>query len=126
MFCNKCGKEISDDSIVCNYCGTPTNSSANSQSANIGGQQPQIVIMNQNNQQQNGYISAVSDKNWLTALLLCIFLGFLGIHRFYVGKGGTGVIWLFTAGVFGLGWIIDIVILITGGFTDSLRRPLHK
>lgn len=124
MFCNKCGKEISDDSIMCNYCGTPTNAAPNSQSAAFAGQQPQIVIMNQNNQQ--GYISAVSDKDWLTALLLCIFLGVLGIHRFYVGKGGTGVIWLFTAGCFGIGWIIDLIMLVTGGFTDSLRRPLRK
>ena len=80
--------------------------------------------MNQNNQQ--AMISALSDKSWSTALLLCIFLGVFGIHRFYVGKGGTGVIWLFTAGLFGVGWIIDLIMLVTGGFTDSLRRPLRR
>lgn len=124
MFCNKCGKEISDESVVCNFCGTPTNSSPLSQNANLSGQQPSIVIMNQNNQQ--AMISALSDKSWSTALLLCIFLGIFGIHRFYVGKGGTGVIWLFTAGLFGVGWIIDLIMLVTGGFTDSLRRPLRR
>ncbi len=43
-----------------------------------------------------------SKKDWTTALLLSIFLGGLGIHRFYVGKTGTGVLWLLTGGLFGI------------------------
>jgi len=64
--------------------------------------------------------------NWLTALLLCIFLGFFGIHRFYVRKNGTGILWLLTAGIGGIGWVVDIILIITGSFTDSLGRPLIK
>src|SRR6266700_6973634 len=41
-------------------------------------------------------------KDWLTTLLLCIFLGVLGVHRFYVGKAGTGVVQLLTAGGCGI------------------------
>jgi TM2 domain-containing membrane protein YozV len=60
-----------------------------------------------------------SDKDFWATLLLCLFVGVLGIHRFYVGKIGTGVIWLLTGGVFGIGWIVDFIFIIIGAFTDK-------
>ncbi len=60
-----------------------------------------------------------SDKNWTVVMLLAIFLGVLGVHRFYTGKICTGLLWLFTAGMFGIGWVIDILLLLTGTFLDS-------
>ena len=63
--------------------------------------------------------AGVSDKNKITALLLCIFLGGLGIHRFYVGKIGTGIVWLLTGGVLGIGWLIDIIMIAVGKFKDK-------
>jgi len=65
-----------------------------------------------------------SDKNKITALLLCIFLGGLGIHRFYVGKIGTGIVWLLTGGVFGIGWIVDIVLIAVDKFKDKRGNTL--
>ena len=62
--------------------------------------------------------SNVSPQNWAAALLLCIFLGVLGVHRFYVGKIGTGILMLLTGGVFGILWIIDIIMIAIGSFTD--------
>lgn len=61
----------------------------------------------------------VSSKSRTVALLLSIFVGVLGIHRFYVGKIGTGIIWLLTAGLFGVGSLIDIIMIILGSFTDK-------
>lgn len=52
-------------------------------------------------------------KNKVVALVLCIFLGYFGAHKFYENKPGMGVLYIFTAGLFGIGWIIDIIILLT-------------
>lgn len=50
--------------------------------------------------------------NPIIELLLCIFLGFFGVHRFYAGKTKSGVLYLFTIGLFGAGWLIDTVLII--------------
>ena len=60
-----------------------------------------------------------SNKSRAVAGLLCFFLGEFGIHRFYVGKVGTGILWMLTAGLFGIGWLVDLLIIIFGGFKDS-------
>ena len=63
-------------------------------------------------------------KSKMVALLLCFFLGNWGIHRFYVGKVGTGLIWLFTLGFCGIGTIIDFIMILVGAFKDSEGKDL--
>jgi TM2 domain-containing membrane protein YozV len=55
----------------------------------------------------------VLERNWLTALLLSIFLGWLGIDRFYLGSAGVGIIKLLTFGLFGILWLVDIIMIAT-------------
>ena len=60
-----------------------------------------------------------SDKEWIVTLLLGLFLGTLGVHRFYVGKIGTGILQLITLGGCGIWTLIDIVMILTGSFKDK-------
>ena len=59
-----------------------------------------------------------SPKSRIAALLLCIFFGGFGAHYFYVGKIFLGILYLFTFGLFGIGWLIDIIRIACGIFRD--------
>lgn len=58
-------------------------------------------------------------KSKTVAALLCFFFGLLGIHRFYCGKIGTGILWFLTAGLFGIGSFIDFLLILFGAFKDG-------
>jgi hypothetical protein len=68
----------------------------------------------------------ISPRSRLVALLLCFFLGALGIHRFYVGKIGTGILWLLTLGFLGIGALIDFIMIIVGAFRDKEGRVVYN
>ncbi len=67
----------------------------------------------------------VSPKSGMGAFLLCLFAGVLGVHRFCVGKFGTGLLMLLTAGGFGFWMAYDLVAIVTAQFTDSEGRYLE-
>lgn len=66
------------------------------------------------------------NRRWIFLLVVTIFLGLLGVHRFSVGKIGTGVLWLLTTGLLGIGWLVDIVQVVTGNFTDKAGRRITR
>lgn len=109
-YCKHCGGKIPADAVVCTLCGRQVESVA--QQA-----QPNIVINNSNqNVNQNTNINGMARggraRNKWTSLLLCIFLGFLGAHKFYEEKTGMGVLYLFTGGLFLIGVFIDFFALL--------------
>lgn len=92
-YCTNCGSKLESSSQFCAKCGA--------------------------NQNVGGRVTTKSNKSALTALLLCLFLGPLGIHRFYVGKIGTGILMLITAGGLGIWSLIDLIRIACSDFTDS-------
>ena len=116
MYCRNCGSEIDDKAFACPYCGVATSEAQNHS-------QPNIVI-NNTNQAVNSIHPMTSQKNKWVAFILCLFGGVFGIHRFYVGKRGTGLIWLCTVGLLGIGWVIDLILILCGSFRDKYGFPL--
>lgn len=101
MYCSNCGAEINDNAVVCIKCGCAVNKPTKT---DING----------------------SSKSWLATVLLCFFLGYLGIHRFYVGKTGTGILQLITGGGCGIWALIDFIIICIGSFTDGEGKIIRN
>ena len=68
----------------------------------------------------------ISSKDFTPTALLCMFFGWLGFHRFYVGKILTGILMLLTLGGFGIWALIDFIILVSGSFTDKQGLPIRQ
>jgi TM2 domain-containing membrane protein YozV len=70
--------------------------------------------------------SYLSTKSRLVAALLCGFLGTFGVHRFYVGKIGTGILMLATFGGFGIWYLFDLIMVVMGSFRDAEGRLVRE
>ena len=67
-----------------------------------------------------------SEKSFVATLILCILFGSLGVHRFYVGKIGTGILMLLTFGGLGIWTLVDIIVIAMGNFKDSNGLPIKS
>lgn len=126
--CPVCGAPL--DEGRCGYCGYE-NSAVIQKNENVDQsfeheEMRQQQVTNNNTLITSGIIPGVSRKSKMVALILCIFLGGLGAHRFYVGKVGTGILYVLTGGLCGFGWIIDIILVATGAFKDEFGLPLQQ
>ncbi|MGM9651343.1 MAG: NINE protein [Faecousia sp.] len=107
-FCKFCGGKIPADAVICTLCGRQVEELR--QAA-----QPNVIINNTNtnvNRNQNCTGDRGREKNKWLAFFLCFFLGGSGAHKFYEGKIGMGLLYLFTCGLFGIGWLIDCIRLL--------------
>ncbi len=132
--CAYCGKPFCQDCLVevkgRMYCKNDLGNVLDEAKQSSNGQ-PTINITNSNdsvntNTNMNGGFYGAPRKRKTVALILCIigFFGLGGLHRMYVGKVGSGVLHLFTYGICGIGTIIDLISILSGGFRDSYGQPL--
>jgi TM2 domain-containing membrane protein YozV len=90
VYCRVCGKQLHVSAATCPGCGAV-----------------------------QAWNASASGKRILPAALLCFLLGFLGAHRFYVGKFGTAILEIVTFGGFGIWVLVDFILIIAGEFTDK-------
>ncbi|MCD8372407.1 MAG: TM2 domain-containing protein [Clostridia bacterium] len=112
-FCKYCGEKISMDAVICPKCGRQVEQLKNENS--------QLVINNVANSSSSSSASAAAAavggggvryiNKWIS-FIICLFLGYIGGHKFYEGKIGLGILYLCTIGLCGIGWIIDIITIL--------------
>lgn len=145
MQCTNCGAEIKG--TVCEYCGSeipktePKTSHSSSQTTIVNNyyqskpaqtdypynQYHSVQANNMGARPNYPYpnpMATKSDKSLVITLMLAVFLGWIGVHYFYVGKTGMGILYIFTMGLFGIGWLIDIFRIAIGSFKDSNGLPV--
>jgi hypothetical protein len=127
MYCRNCGNEVSEKAVMCVSCGTPPkagdrychNCKAETNANSTICMKCGVSLKVENPQNGEG-------KDWLTTLLLCFFLGFIGVHRFYTGHTAIGVVQILTLGGCGIWTLVDFIIIIVGNFKDAKGNLLVK
>lgn len=143
-YCQKCGSGTATTDTVCSVCATPLSLRPNvgyipsqtpvrpgsqNNNNNASNQRPQQQQRQQ--QPQHGYPSSnwpqtEESHDWLVTLLLCIFLGYLGVHRFYTKNYVAGVIQLLTGGGCGIWYIIDMILILLDSYVDGNGNKLKR
>lgn len=106
IYCKECGRQISDQAYSCPHCGCP-----------LRAYNPYSVEPRDPNK---------SSCDWLVTLLLNFFLGYLGIHSFYVGKTAVGVAQLLTLGGCGIWALIDFIMILVGSYRDGEGKLIRN
>jgi hypothetical protein len=127
MYCRNCGNDVSEKAVMCVSCGTPPNAGdkychnckAETNASSTICMKCGVSLKKENPQTGEG-------KDWLTTLLLCFFLGFIGVHRFYTGHTAIGVVQILTLGGCGIWTLVDFIIIIVGNFKDAKGNLLVK
>ena len=131
MFCRSCGKNVADQAVVCVSCGCPPRSGSKF-CQNCGAETSSAAAVCVKCGVALALVPPADAKSRLAAGLLGIFLGWLGIHRFYLGYVGIGIaqiaVSIVTCGVAGWIWgLIEGILILTGSINkDAQGRPLKE
>ena len=126
MYCRNCGNEMPNDAVMCVKCGVAAGK-GNTYCPHCKGEtQPGAEVCVHCGRSLKSTMVNGEGKDWLTTLLLCFFLGGLGIHRFYTKHIGIGILQLLTLGCCGIFSLIDLIMIAIGNFKDADGNPLVK
>ncbi len=138
LSCSNCGAPLphaNTPTLTCQYCGTtmvnPFYKTSGDAPSNLAVPQINVIVSNVINPAQpvqgapSPAAQAVpSPRSWWVTMLLALFFGVFGAHRFYTGYILIGLIQLFTFGGFGIWMVIDMLLLLTGNYHDKKGRPI--
>ncbi len=125
MICKHCGANLTPEEKICSYCRCAVEIEPPPMQVQQIPQQ-QLRVMPANYQRMMPGVPAVPRRK-NPALIMCLlgFVGLGGLHRFYSGKIWTGLLWLFTGGLFGIGTMIDLILILLNSFYDKDGNPLQ-
>lgn len=123
MYCRNCGNEVSEKAVMCVACGTPP----------LAGDKYCYHCKAETDKYATICMKCgvslkpiEEGRDWLATLLLCIFLGAFGIHRFYTNHIAIGIVQLLTLGGCGIWTLVDIILIATGEFKDGDGKKLVR
>ncbi len=121
MYCRNCGRQLEDNTRFCPDCGCPVENGTGYQAGtgNGNGTGNNTAFTAGGTQNTQTFAKPVSGYSRGLALIFAVLLGTIGVHRFYVGKIGTGILWILTFGCFGIGTLVDTIMIACGSYTDS-------
>ena len=124
MYCRNCGKEVAEQAVMCVACGVPPKSGR--KFCQACGAETNLAAEVCIKCGVRLASASTGGKDWLVALLLSIFVGVIGVDRFYLGYTGLGILKLLTLGGCGIWQIIDVILIATNKMKDSNGNPLDK
>ena len=113
-FCKECGQKIAKKAVICPHCGCQVEEMPRSEA-------PQQIVINNTNQNSNqnanqnmnaGFVPGARLKNKWISLILCMFAGYFGAHKFYEGKTVSGILYMCTCGLLFFGGVLDFIALL--------------
>lgn len=128
MICSKCNFFNDLNATVCAKCGnklieiSEVKAVENQEVIEI----KSTIVKNEVDDKPSEKKDEISRKKWGVTLILCILLGIIGFHRFYVGKAGTAILMLLTLGGFGIWVLVDFISILINQFTDEDGRKIKR